>query len=157
MTETIGPTKSAPRLRLDARAIRASAPLFSSAVQAFLVDGLGCNASDPETAHVRLAITEAITNVIRHGFDGGAPGRVSLELRLEETEFVAVVSDDGKRFNPHDSQQPKLPRPEELREGGYGLGILFEVMDGIEHAWEDGNRLTMRKRLGATQRRVADA
>lgn len=158
MTERTTRTMSAPRLRLEARAVRESAPLFSSAVHAFLVDGLGLGASDPETVHVRLAITEAITNVIRHGFDSGSPGRIELELRCDEGEFVAIVSDDGRRFNPRDSQQLKLPDPQELREGGYGLGILFRVMDGIQHTWNEGNRLTMRKRLGAMPARPgADA
>jgi len=141
------PRIATPRIRIEAPALRESAPLFSTAVQAYLVEGLGRSATDPETVHVRLAITEAITNVIRHGFADGAPGWIEVEMHCHESELVTVISDDGKRFNPRDSQHVKLPSPEELREGGYGLGILFRVMDDVEHSWSGGNRLTLRKRL----------
>jgi len=45
---------------------------------------------------IRIALTEAVTNVVRHAYEVGAPGEVDVAVRLEHDLVQVVVSDDGR-------------------------------------------------------------
>jgi anti-sigma regulatory factor (Ser/Thr protein kinase) len=121
--------------------------LLSSLVRAYLVDGLRLDAHDALAARLRLAVVETVTNVVRHAYRDSEPGPVRLELSTEGADFVARLHDRGPRFDPRESTA-ELPRPHEMAEGGYGVPILHEVMDRVDHDWSEdgGNVLTLRKR-----------
>ena len=55
---------------------------------------------DAEEA-VALAVSEAVTNVVKHAYTGRAPGEVRLEARLDDDgSLVVTVSDDGRGMVP---------------------------------------------------------
>src|ERR1700733_1391047 len=45
---------------------------------------------------LRLAVTEACTNVVRHAYQPGLPGPVEISIRPEEDYVTVVVSDRGR-------------------------------------------------------------
>jgi serine/threonine-protein kinase RsbW len=139
---------AAVRLKVDALATLDALPFVSETIEQYLVRGLGLSSDTPEPMLLRLAIQEAITNVIRHSYTGQEPGRVVLELFREEDEIVAVVSDQGIPFDPT-SDQYQMPDPDQLVEGGRGIGIIRQVMGRIDYHYDaaHGNQLTMRKKL----------
>jgi anti-sigma regulatory factor (Ser/Thr protein kinase) len=79
---------------------------------------------DGRLPDVRLAVSEAATNAVLHGYRDRAPGeiRVDAELTGDGQELRIVVEDDG--FGP-------LPRPDSP---GLGLGLptIASVADAVE-------------------------
>lgn len=93
---------------------------------------------------LKLALTEACSNSIRHAYrDGGV-----VEIRYEvDDEYVAVeVSDGGPGFEPLTAPLAR----EALDEGGLGLAIIRAVSDATEighRADGTGSRLRFVRRL----------
>jgi anti-sigma regulatory factor (Ser/Thr protein kinase) len=95
---------------------------------------------------VRLAVTEACTNVVRHAYDGAdEPGQLEIIIRPEGGVLDVIVSDHGRGIGP----SPDTAGP------GLGLPLIAALVDSLEiqHAPRAGSRLAMsfvcRPRLGA--------
>src|SRR6266480_1318420 len=58
---------------------------------------------------IGLAVREAVANAIRHGNGGDPEKQVEVEVRLEESEVVVVVRDEGTGFDPTAVADPLLP------------------------------------------------
>jgi serine/threonine-protein kinase RsbW len=107
-------------------------------------------AVDQETCYdLKLAVEEASTNVITHGYAGMNPGSIMLALEFDQEQVLVTLTDFGHPFEPC---QPDVPDVEtSLEDGlshGFGLYFIYQTMDhiGYETA-EDGNHLTFVKRL----------
>lgn len=137
-----------PSLAVETTTREGASGFLSVLVRDYLADGLGLGPEHAAGVSLRLAVTEALTNVVRHAYPDGKTGPIRLELFVEKETLVVRLLDHGPRFDPR-SSTADLPRPEELAEGGYGIPILRKVMDSIDHSWteQSGNVLTLRKRL----------
>ena len=98
---------------------------------------------------LKLAVDEACTNVITHGYAGMNPGSIMLVLRFEPTQVTVEITDFGHPFEPI---EPEAPDPETTLahpdEGGLGLYFIYQTMDEIRYrTGEDGNVLTFVKLL----------
>ena len=71
-----------------------------------LAEHVGASAGD-----VKLAVSEAVTNAVVHGFRDRAPGTISVEARMRDGLLFVTVADDGIGM---------LPNPDS---GGLGLGL----------------------------------
>jgi serine/threonine-protein kinase RsbW len=67
---------------------------------------------------VRLAVSEAVTNVVRHAYRG-EPGQVHLTVRMVENELWVLVADDGCGLGVA-TVDPGL---------GWGLAIITDACD----------------------------
>ena len=74
---------------------------------------------------IRLALTEAVTNAVRHG-SSSEEDPVEVRTAPEGGALAFYVSDTG-RFVPRDAQGE-----EELPEQGRGLAFLVQLMDEVE-------------------------
>ena len=103
---------------------------------------------DDETlADLKLAITEAASNSVRHAYSGGG-GVVEVVYRLADGRLEVEVADPGAGFDllPRDSDG----HGEELYEGGLGIAIIQAVADDFElRSDAAGSRLRFAKRLTA--------
>lgn len=100
---------------------------------------------------VQLAVDEAATNIIQHGYDAGQPGEIELSWRVDGVEFAVTLRDRGRRFNPEAVPAPDITSPlEERQAGGLGLYLMNRLMDTVrfEFGEAQGNTLTMTKRIG---------
>lgn len=105
---------------------------------------------DADTAFsLRLAVDEACTNIIQHGYAGMDPGSIILDLRFESDKVVVDLTDFGRAFEPAEPERPDLTAPaEERKEGGLGLFLIYETMDRIDYrVVAEGNILTFTKML----------
>ena len=92
---------------------------------------------DPETlADLKLAVTEACSNSIRHAYEHG--GDVSIRYELGGDRLAIEVVDDGRGFEP-DADAPGpleldagAPGPLELDEDGMGLAIIRALVNELE-------------------------
>jgi anti-sigma regulatory factor (Ser/Thr protein kinase) len=71
---------------------------------------------------IALAVSEAITNAVVHGYRGRDPGRVSVEAELAASGFVVIVEDDGDGLAP----RPDSPG------AGLGLPLLAQLAASLE-------------------------
>jgi serine/threonine-protein kinase RsbW len=85
--------------------------------------------SAEQLADLKLAVTEACANVVRHAYPEGAPGDVHLRMLVEEGAVSVEVADTGQGM----SEPPRLAwDPEALYEQGMGLTIVQSVVDELE-------------------------
>lgn len=138
-----------PRLLVEAKGTLSSLRFLSEIVQRFLVDGCGLKSDTPTTVHTRLAIQEAMTNVLRHAYAGREPGPIEIELAREGDCLVARLRDEGTAYDPRRLGKSAIPSSDSLAEGGYGLGIIEHVMTDVDYSYsaQRGNQLVMRKKL----------
>src|SRR3954453_22156281 len=90
---------------------------------------------DPVIEDMRLAVTEACTNVVRHAYADGEPGPIEILIRPEGDRLQVVVSDQGRGLGPSpDSSGP-----------GLGLPLIAALTHSleIEQAKSSGSRLRM--------------
>jgi serine/threonine-protein kinase RsbW len=84
---------------------------------------------DDETlGDLKLAVTEACSNSVRHGYRDGSQGTVDISYELQPDRLVVEVEDDGPGFDPN---RPGASA-EELAEGGLGIAIIRAVCDEFE-------------------------
>ena len=76
---------------------------------------------------MKLAVTEACTNSVRHGYQDGG-GRVEILYELQADRLVVEVADDGPGFDASGDR----PTEENLAEGGLGIAIIKAVSDEFE-------------------------
>jgi anti-sigma regulatory factor (Ser/Thr protein kinase) len=90
---------------------------------------------DPVIEDMRLAVTEACTNVVRHAYADGEPGPVEILIRPVGDMLQVIVSDEGRGLGPsEDSSGP-----------GLGLPLIAALTHDleIEPAGNAGSRLRM--------------
>jgi serine/threonine-protein kinase RsbW len=114
-------------------------------------DQAGLDAS--ESSHCQLAVDEACTNIIEHGYGGENRGEIRLTCEPTPGELVITIRDSARPFDPSAVPEPDLSAPlDEMRIGGLGLFFMRQVMDAVEfHHLEGGNALVLIKRRDSGQ------
>jgi serine/threonine-protein kinase RsbW len=82
--------------------------------------------NDETLNDLKLAVTEACTNSVRHAY-GDNGGTVDIVYELHEDRLVVEVSDDGGGFDPTHVEETR-----ELTEGGLGIAIIRALVDEFE-------------------------
>jgi serine/threonine-protein kinase RsbW len=101
--------------------------------------------SDETLGDMKLAVTEACTNSVRHGYNNGE-GTVEVVYELLPDRLVVEVADDGPGFDAAGDR----PVGAGLAEGGLGIAIIQAVSDEFEagkQADGGGSRLRFVKLL----------
>jgi serine/threonine-protein kinase RsbW len=109
---------------------------------------------DPIRYHLKLAVDEACTNVVTHGYAGMNPGSIMLVLEVDARQVVVTLTDFGHPFEPYEPSKPDIEASlEDGALGGFGLFFIYQTMDQVSYRTaEDGNHLTFVKRLPSLQR-----
>ena len=91
-------------------------------------------------ADLKLALTEACSNSVRHAYpDGG--GHVEILYELGPDRLAIEVADDGEGFDPAEEEA----EPDDLTEGGLGIAIIRSIADELEiGAGENGRGSRLR-------------
>jgi serine/threonine-protein kinase RsbW len=94
-----------------------------------------------------LALEEAASNVIEHGYKGRG-GDLGVLFRVAGGDVTLELRDNAKPFKPGKVGRPDETIPLEERPlGGLGLHLMHELMDEVYYeTLPDGNLLTMIKR-----------
>ncbi len=99
-------------------------------------------------ADVLLAVDEAATNTILHGY-GGREGVIEIEVGREGDVLVVRLRDEAEPFDPTSIQPPDETLPPEQRVlEGVGIYLIRQAVDEIAHriTLQRGNELTLVKR-----------
>ncbi len=79
---------------------------------------------------IKLATTEACTNVIKHAYKFDQTMSFELEIRTSSEIFAVEVFYEDPGFVPENIPVPNL---EEIKEGGLGVFIIRNIMDHVDY------------------------
>jgi anti-sigma regulatory factor (Ser/Thr protein kinase) len=94
-----------------------SIPRARAALGAFASEA---GASEEQQEHVRLVVSEAVTNVVQHAYEG-EPGDVHVTAMVVSSELWILVADDGRGLRAGGTS-PGL---------GFGLVWMAQFSDGM--------------------------
>jgi len=134
-------------LRID------SDPKFLCVVRAVVgVIAAKAGLDEATCGQVSLAVDEAVTNVMRHGYGGATDQPIWIKVHLADGDgghgFTVTVEDRGRQVDPTAIRGREL---EDVRPGGLGVHIIREVMDRVTYTQREGGgmRLVMSKSCDA--------
>jgi serine/threonine-protein kinase RsbW len=133
-------TAVAPRRgEADTRAIRLTIPAKAEYITLGRLALTGLSRLRPlgeETlADLKLALTEACSNSVRHAY-GGHEGSVEILYELHDDRLAIEVVDDGAGFG--DARVHEAG--DDLIEGGLGIAIIRAIADEFELGPRNGGR-----------------
>ncbi len=91
---------------------------------------------------LKLALTEACTNSVRHAYGDGA-GLVQIVYELHSDRLVVEVSDSGDGFGAP-AARGAATAGDDLAEGGLGIAIIEALSDELEIGEGDGGGSRLR-------------
>ena len=122
----------AVRLRIPAK------PEYIALCRLALTGLAQARALDSDTvADLKLALTEAVSNSVRHAYGPDGDGHVAVTYELHPDRLGVEVVDDGAGFDPDEA--PSFDG-EELSEGGLGIAIIKTIADEFEIQSQPGAR-----------------
>ncbi len=96
--------------------------------------GLKNNISDTFVFQIKLCLDEVLTNIISYGFDDLNTHIIEIEYEITNEKFFANIMDDGKEFNPLESEDPDLDSDISKRKiGGLGIFLVKNFMTEINY------------------------
>ena len=104
--------------------------------------------SDDAVADLKLALTEACSNSVRHAYDHDQ-GQVHLEFTVHSDCVTVLIKDEGGGFHEDDDDCPECRTlTDQLAEGGMGISIIRAVVDDFDLRKPDegGTILVLTKR-----------
>ena len=102
---------------------------------------LGSGFTEETILDTQLAVEEAITNVIVHGYKEPG-GEVVITCHVNSDRVEVEIADTAPRFDPLSMPEPDLDGSiEERRIGGLGVFLIRQVMDGVSYRYENGKNI----------------
>ena len=92
--------------------------------------------SDELLADLKLALTEAASNSVRHAYGDENVGVVDISYELHPDRLVIEVTDEGEGFDPAEAEGDAA----ELSEGGLGIAIIRAIADEVEFGVQPGGK-----------------
>ena len=102
------------------------------------------NVPEADIEHIKLAVDEACSNVIKYAYKGDTTRKILIKFRLRKKGFEVVIEDSGVKAQPELIEGRSLT---DVRPGGLGVHLIKRAFDVV--AFDDrkkkGNRLVMVK------------
>lgn len=91
--------------------------------------------SDQDIENIELAVDEACTNVIEHGYDPNEPNKdITIRMEIDSVKLVLTIIDRGKPFDPRSKKQADIKQLIDMkRDGGLGISLIKRTMDEIDY------------------------
>lgn len=98
--------------------------------------------TDEDFCDVRLAVEEAVSNTIRHGYAQGGLHPIRLRAVIKRGKLRLTIEDDARAFDPLAAPLPDTSLPvEEKRPGGLGILLLRSMVDRAEYRRRGGKNV----------------
>ena len=107
------------------------------------------NIGKPLAPKLRLALEEAVVNVMEYAYPAGSMGEVNIRALSDGQRLRLIITDNGIAFNPTQAATADTTLSAEERPvGGLGILLIRQLMDSINYERIDGkNVLTLTKTL----------
>ena len=103
-----------------------------------------------ELSDVKTAVSEAVTNCIIHGYDGGE-GTIHMECSIDGREVTVKIEDYGVGIEDIDkAMEPLYTTKPEWDRSGMGFAFMEAFMDGLSVKSEagKGTKVVLKKVIG---------
>ncbi|MEK7441063.1 MAG: ATP-binding protein, partial [Chloroflexota bacterium] len=125
---------SESRLSVTARYDRIK-QICSFVVDAANVAGL----DESSTFQCQIAVDEACTNIIEHGYEGEDKGRIDVICNTTPGVLKIELLDQALPFDLDKVPEPELGAPlEDMKIGGLGIYFMKKMMDDVSFSRENG-------------------
>ena len=109
-----------------------------------------------EIEDLKIATSEAVTNVVHHAYKGNGEGEVVVGCALFENKIEIMVADYGVSFSFEEVKSKIGPYHENenvalLREGGLGIYLMETLMDEVKLNNDGGVTVFMTKYVSREQ------
>jgi serine/threonine-protein kinase RsbW len=91
---------------------------------------------------LKLALTEAVTNIVRYAYDGEPGHEIILSLLIDDDALTVVIRDFGRPFDGSNHQAPNL-NASDPQENGYGIFLIKRLMDEVHYDASSGTGTTL--------------
>ena len=139
-----GPMTASLRIPADARWIALTRLVLSGLCAERQVD-------EEVLADIKLAVTEACSNSVRHAYSEDSPGAVTVRFEVADNHIGIEVADEGQGLHQQPAARPaRARRVEDLQEDEMGLAIITALVDELEIGPGEagrGTRISFRKHL----------
>lgn len=99
-----------------------------------------------ELSDVKTAVSEAVTNAVIHGYDGG-DGRITIHSTIEGNVVYIEVCDEGVGIaDIAKAMEPLYTTKPEMERSGMGFAFMEAFMDDLEVVSTEGKGTTVRMR-----------
>lgn len=97
--------------------------------------------------NLTLVLEEMVTNVISYAYPADTVADIELSAESDGRQLTFVLSDQGKAFDPTQTEAPDFDiSPVDRRIGGMGIYIVRNIMNQVTYQRLEGrNLLTMTK------------
>ncbi len=129
--------------RISIPAVLSELSILRSEVSGFL----GKSLEDTDRGRVVLAIDEAVSNIITHGYNSDETKIIEIDMESAPDSFKFIISDTAPEYNPLESAPPDIDKyHDEGSDGGLGVDIIRRIMEvRYEKNPGGGNRLILIK------------
>jgi anti-sigma regulatory factor (Ser/Thr protein kinase) len=95
----------------------------------------------------KLAVEEAVTNIIRHGYLNTTDKKITIQIQARLYSLGIVVIDQGSSFDPKQVNNPDIVKYIDIRKkGGLGIFMIRKLMDEFNYQVTDrGNEIHLLK------------
>jgi serine/threonine-protein kinase RsbW len=128
VAETASPVRARLTLRSGLEDLATIYPWFESIAEQIALPG-------DSLFRIQLVLEEAASNAALHGFDAGGVGEISLEVAANPMQVIAVLSDQGRPFDPL-TEAPPSPVSQSLEEaaiGGLGIKLMHKFATALRY------------------------
>lgn len=103
--------------------------------------------------HCYLAVDEACTNIVEHGYGHSCPeGFIDVTCKYENDQFIITIVDDSPAFDPLGVPEPDIKAPLQREPGGWGIYFIKKLMDRVHYSHDGSrNQLVLVKRVNDHQ------
>jgi serine/threonine-protein kinase RsbW len=110
------------------------------------------------TNAMKLAVEEACTNIMRHGYANVlcTHRKIKIKTIIRHFSYTVIIYDQGKSFDPRQVRTPDLKKYVEAgRIGGLGIMMITRLVDGLDYRiTKKGNEFHLIKYREESKRNV---
>lgn len=119
-----------------------------------ILNRVGATYDDIEDS--KIAVSEAVTNAVKHAYKEGIKGEVLIGYVIFEDKVEVIVSDSGQSFDYEKMRSELGPYSADenvdfIREGGLGLFLIESLMDEVNIKKDAGVTISMTKYIVGEQ------
>ncbi|TDM10483.1 anti-sigma B factor RsbW [Macrococcus lamae] len=119
-----------------------------------ILNRIGASYDDIEDS--KIAVSEAVTNAVKHAYQDKVKGDVLVGYVIFEDKVEVIVSDSGQSFDYEKAKAELGPYEEDenvdfIREGGLGLFLIESLMDEVNIKKDAGVTISMTKYIAGEQ------
>ncbi|MBI5676672.1 MAG: ATP-binding protein [Nitrospirae bacterium] len=113
------------------------------------------NVPETDIEHIKLAVDEACSNVIKYAYRGDTTRKILIKFRIRKKGFEVVIEDSGEKAQPELIEGRSLT---DVRPGGLGVHLIRRAFDVVsfDDRKKKGNRLVMVKYLEGIKKHDED-